>query len=604
MTLSITTDTAPTDRKSAGYFLLLVWAVAVFSLSMSFGFGSLSTDDATRLVEIRDLLAGQTWFDVTQYRLDPPAGVAMHWSRLIDLPLALMIKFGSLLLPAALAEKAALVIWPTGLLLIFLAGVSRLARELAGEVAARVAPVFAVLMVPVLQNFRIGGLHHHNIQLVLVVWALVFCVSMPARPRDGVFAGLLCALSVAIGQEMVPAVAVLAAMAGLRWIVDGERYARIAAAFGISIAAGTAVLAAATIAPANYLTVHCDAISIAQVGALGLGGFGLAALTVLPMLTSIVRRLAAAGVLAALLGISLKLGAQQCLGDPYAHLDPRLTELWLSSVAEARNFWSVWRDLPQQVPAYYGVPLAALALGIVRAFRETGQQRWRWIAATALQAAFVLVSIWQLRGATGGNALGAALLPAALLRMLPADEGRPSTFGIARPALIALMLLNPAALLVFGNGIAQAVASPAMTGRRILTSGEAGTCQRAEDYQQLAQLPKSLVLAFIDSGPFILMESPHSVLAAPYHRNQAGNIAMFDMFLATPDKARALMAARGIDYVAFCPGAPERYDYAARAPKGLAAALADDHVPNFLQRISRDGADLALYRVKRLNPPR
>ena len=48
----------------------------------------LSTDDAMRLVEVRDLLAGQGWFDLTQYRLSPPGGVAMHWSRLVDVPLA------------------------------------------------------------------------------------------------------------------------------------------------------------------------------------------------------------------------------------------------------------------------------------------------------------------------------------------------------------------------------------------------------------------------------------------------------------------------------------------------------------------------------------
>lgn len=31
-------------------------------------------DDAMRLVQVRDWLAGQSWFDVTQYRLSPPAG--------------------------------------------------------------------------------------------------------------------------------------------------------------------------------------------------------------------------------------------------------------------------------------------------------------------------------------------------------------------------------------------------------------------------------------------------------------------------------------------------------------------------------------------------
>ena len=53
-------------------------------------FDAMSTDDAMRLVEVRDLIAGQGWFDLTQYRLDPP-GLPMHWSRVIDAPLAAII---------------------------------------------------------------------------------------------------------------------------------------------------------------------------------------------------------------------------------------------------------------------------------------------------------------------------------------------------------------------------------------------------------------------------------------------------------------------------------------------------------------------------------
>ena len=203
-------------RNGTRNFLLLIWAVTVFSLYMTSGINSLSTDDAMRLVEVRDLLAGQSWFDMTQYRLDPPTGVATHWSRLIDLPRALMIKFGSMFVSTAVAEKIALIAWPTTLLLVFLAGVSRLAYELAGHTAARIALVFAVLMAPVLQNFRSGAIHHHNVQLALTIWALAFFARMPARPRDGAIAGLLCALSVAIGQQMVPAVAMLAAVVALR----------------------------------------------------------------------------------------------------------------------------------------------------------------------------------------------------------------------------------------------------------------------------------------------------------------------------------------------------------------------------------------------------
>ena len=165
MSMPAADSTASHDqRRDTCIFLLLMWAVAVFSLCLAWGINSLSTDDAMRLVEVRDLLAGQSWFDMTQYRLDAPGGVVSHWSRLVDLPLALIIKSVSIFASTAFAEKVALIAWPTALLLVFLAGVSRLARELGGHAAARLALVLAVLMAPVLQNFRTGAIHHHNVQ--------------------------------------------------------------------------------------------------------------------------------------------------------------------------------------------------------------------------------------------------------------------------------------------------------------------------------------------------------------------------------------------------------------------------------------------------------
>jgi hypothetical protein len=86
------------------------------------------------------------------------------------------------------------------------------------------------------------------------------------------------------------------------------------------------------------------------------------------------------------------------------------------------------------------------------------------------------------------------------------------------------------------------------------------------------------------------------VLAAPYHRNIQGNTAMLDAFLGAPDAAR--LKALAVDYVAFCPGAPERYNYAAAAPAGLAASLSRGELPKFLERVALDGNELAVYRPR------
>jgi hypothetical protein len=576
----------------------VVWFATVAAyLIASFSRGDdLSTDDAMRLVEVRDFLAGQSWFDLTQYRLAPPDGVAMHWSRLIDLPLALLIVLGKTVLPAAAAERAAMMVWPAGLLLLFFAGIVRLARALAGDAAARLALVFAALMAPVLQHFRPGAIDHHNAQLVLLVWSLVLAIS--PRGRDAALAGLCSAISLAIGVEMAPAIAALAAVIALRWVVCGDAVKQPTVAFGLAFAGSAVVLFAATVPPARYFVTACDALSDVYVIAAAAGGIGLAPLAQHRALGSIPLRLAGAGALAGLLGTILLVAFPACLGDPYGNLDPRLITLWMSNVSESRSIISVYRDLPQELLAYYGLAAAGLALGLVRALRERDGERWHWMICLAVLAALSLVAVWQMRGTAGANAVAAALVAAALARTSPAPTGRQVYFGLGRAALIAAFLINPLALIAIGN--ASARATQAMTGSKppVVIADGPGTCKLASDYVPLARLPKGLVLGFIDAGPFILMETPHSVLAAPYHRNVAGNAAMFDVFLGAPADAPPRLDALGVDYVAFCPGAPERHNYAAASPDGLAAALGRGDVPAFLEPVALDGTALVVYRVR------
>ena len=85
---------AENPRFKLAPLVLIAW----FAVSVSTLLGGaptytqMTTDDYMRLVEVRDLLAGQGWFDLTQYRLDPPAGVVMHWSRVVDVPIAFLIQ--------------------------------------------------------------------------------------------------------------------------------------------------------------------------------------------------------------------------------------------------------------------------------------------------------------------------------------------------------------------------------------------------------------------------------------------------------------------------------------------------------------------------------
>jgi hypothetical protein len=332
--------------------------------------------------------------------------------------------------------------------------------------------------------------------------------------------------------------------------------------------------------------------------AASVGGLGLATLASLRVLSSPRRRLAGAAALAALLGTILVLAFPACLGDPYGNLDPRLITLWMSNVSESRSIFSVYRDLPHELLAYYGLAAAGLMLGLVRCLRERDGERWNWIVCSAVLASLCAVALWQMRGTAAANAVAAALVPAALVRMFPAPHGGEVYFGLGRSALIAAFLINPLALIAFGNAAARATEAATGAKRPTVIADGPGTCRLASDYAPLAALPKGLVLGFIDAGPFILMETPHSVLAAPYHRNITGNGAMLDVFLGAPDDAAMRLKALGVDYLAFCPGAPERHNYAAAAPHGLAATLGRGDVPAFLERIALDGTELVVYRVR------
>src|SRR4051794_1752047 len=68
--------------------LILTWPrfIAVWQTGAFF-----DSDDAMRMVEVRDLMAGQGWFDLTAQRINPPQGLLLHWSRVVDVPIVALI---------------------------------------------------------------------------------------------------------------------------------------------------------------------------------------------------------------------------------------------------------------------------------------------------------------------------------------------------------------------------------------------------------------------------------------------------------------------------------------------------------------------------------
>src|SRR3546814_867448 len=123
-------------------------------------------DDALRLVEVRDWMAGQNWFDVTQYRINPPTGGAMHWSRLIDVPIAAFLWAVSLFTPVTIAERLVLPMYPLLVLGLLFAIVGCAMHRLAGKTHAIISVMLLALTMPVLIQFAPMRIDHHGWQII------------------------------------------------------------------------------------------------------------------------------------------------------------------------------------------------------------------------------------------------------------------------------------------------------------------------------------------------------------------------------------------------------------------------------------------------------
>ncbi|WP_336962100.1 hypothetical protein [Sphingobium aquiterrae] len=623
------TDSGPRliDRRPYLVIMLLWLACCLFMLWQSgdglWRMGFRDPDDAMRLQQVRDLIAGQGWFDVSQHRVNPPLGGPMHWSRIVDLPIAAIILLCRPLLGAAQAELVACIAVPMLLLLALCIALHRAARLVAGPRLALLAVGLLVTTLSILVQFTPLRIDHHGWQILMAAVALGGVFDSKAR-RGGMVAGLAMATWLQISSEGLPYAAMIAGLLALWQFVRPQEGPRLRAYAGVLAGASLLLLLGGRGWSAGLVS-HCDSLS--PVYLLPLIGFALAlgvGRMMLPMPGPVARLAipAAGGALAIILFLAL---GQQCLAGPFQTLDPLAYRLWYLQVIEGRPVW-------EQAPALRGVLLLpsllglAATLGAMRAARdrdagafssqvasaddpenaenkrtrsrfcfnpgETGAQD-RWIAMALLLAGAILVSVMVLRAMTVAHLFA---LPG-IAWMLATLAARVQRFARA-PARVAAMVL-----LVLLTPVGIASAWIALAGdRQAKAEAPKADCAAAATIAPLNALPGGVILAPLDIGPAILIGTGHSVVGTGHHRNVAGITTVIRAFTMPPEQARRAMAGinggRGPDYLVVCPGLNELSGYAKENPDGLAAMLARGRLPHWLRPVAIKGP-LKAYRVVR-----
>ncbi|MEM8826139.1 MAG: hypothetical protein AAGD40_04335 [Pseudomonadota bacterium] len=582
--------------------LLALWIIyAVLAVVMAWPdilwLDMADTDDAMRLVQVRDWLAGQGWRDVTQYRMMPPSGVEIHWSRVVDLPLAAMIWGLSALLGHEIATQVAVVLVPLVTLLLIMLLAAKTARSVVahssldpGAAAARFAGLFVLLSPAIIGIVRPMRIDHHGWQAALFMATLFVVLRTRSGPRDGILAALTIAISLAIGLETLPFLVLLLAASMLRWISMGAGAGMLQ-----GLGAGLAVLvplATGTFAVSAAGIAVCDALSVPYAVLFAVSGAGMALAATFAVRQGPGVRAAFAILVGALGYAAFLMYAPQCPLGPISGVDPRLAP-WLASIGEARPFLEAVQTAPAPATMNLLPPLFGALAAIYLYIRRTMMP----FAALALgglnAAAFLMVLFVQVRV----GALGAALsvVPLAIVAALWMPRVRASD-------RLTVRVLGTAGLLVGLTGIgAFGIGSAIAATRSLPSSGEAVSayCQSGATLRPLNALPPSVIAAPMNVAPRLLMQTHHATTTGPYHRNADAILAMSDLWRVSTAKAHEILASAEAEHVLFCSGDAELQP-AVRDATSFAGELQNGDTPDWLRPVELDGFPLdVVYEIKR-----
>ncbi len=575
-------------RPRAVYWL--VYSVTVFIVILngpdfSVPVWDTGNDDAMRLVQVRDLLAGQSWFDVTQYRLGFEAGTPMHWSRLVDLPIAAILWVMSLFLTQDWAEMVTMTLWPLALIAPTLWAMHRASVLFGGERAGPFGYLFATIAIFTTKKFDIGSLDHHNVQMMLVAFILMAMMHSKSFARDGMIIGVAAALSVAIGFEMLPFIATICLMIGVNWAWVGAEAKSKTVLFSGAFAGVMIAVFFLTRPDFSKTIFRCDAFGpemliIAVTGALGL--------LILAATISAKARLVRAGGLV-VLGTAVMLVAlifaPECLGNPYDMLYSDVAHEWLARISESKSMWSFISTGRLGNFGLVIIPAIAIVYTIYRIINPAYRMRAIVILFVLLGANAMM--FYQIRGLSFLFLL--CTIPLATM-MGQIYERYKENNSPATGALFLLMLFASIqntwiiGLALFDRSKPQESSS--------ISVGQYKDCFKPHGFDVLAGLPAGVVMSSTDLGVRVMLSTPHRTLASNFHRNQDGIQAGIDLMKADMADAKDLLTLWGVDYVVLCDN-----DFATKKmvevyPDGLWINLYNDSPPEYLTPVSVDAEGL------------
>lgn len=546
------------------------------------------TDDNMRIMQVRALLQGQDWYDLRQHRLNPPLGANIHWSHLVDLPIASIILLVKPFLGGALAEKIAVTLAPLIPLGVAMTGLGLTARRLIAPGAYLLAAGILVCFVTTMTMFMPLRIDHHGWQLALLTVVLAGLVDERAV-RGGLTIGVATALSMVIGLETLPWLAIAAAGVALRWVI-AERQSPRMRGYALALGGGVA-LGFLLFASHDNWVARCDALTPVWLSVMMLASSLLFLISGLDI-ESRVQRVGILFGAGAIIVAFFVLAWPACLGRP-EQISPELERLWFNNISEAKPIYT--RNWPTILSS------SVLLVGLCGSFWAWWQHRSQergaaWATIAMLSLGSGLMVFWQARSAPtalifsvpGAAALGWAILP----RMRAHPSVLIRTFGTV-------------AAFLFVSGLGVQLIAGKLPSRDDTSAGMKrvnranASCPTLVSMRPIAALPKATILTFVDLGPRLITITHHDAIAGPYHRNGSAILDIQKAFRGSTEDARNVARQHGATLLLICPNMSESTIYKAQNPKGFYMQLVNGPVPDWLEPVTLpERSPFKLWRIK------
>ena len=568
-------------------------------------------DDFLRMSQVHAWMQGQGWFDITAYNMVPPNGGDIHWSRMVDLPIATLIYLFDIFIEFDKATYLAAIVWPIFLMLVTLAVWTLICDRLLDNYQRWLPALFGILSISSINQFSAGRVDHHNIQILFFGLMVLGLVNRDRKWGD-ILIGFSIASSISVGLESLVILLLVLVVIGIEWATNADRQGKGLIRVGVSFIVSSLVFFVLNFAPVDYFNTQFDANSFYFLTAstfVGLAfcilGLSSAILTRSDGLKTAAARLLAGSVMAGACLLLLILAFPEHSGDPLSNVGPEARERWLNNVSEAKSLSIVLNDFPFHWLATVGYYLFVILIGTVVLLDEKYRST-KIISLYIILVACVLGTVWQVRFIRTAAFL---VIPFCVVFSTICWEFLKNKYQDEKLFLYGFQ----SGFLMFQISIFWYVAGAVFFPLEKSSSGdqeevsavsqqeirrrEPEHCMVSSDFEFLRSLPKANLVSDLTTSTAILFHTQHTVVSGPYHRNQRAILDTLDFMGTDEIKAKRVAGKYKLSYLGFCTGkfANSRRDY---GPQSVTAKIINGNIPAWLDELSPGGQRFRVFKIR------